>query len=363
VFEPLTIASTVLSDPQTAFAEIDRVLDAAVRFKRPVYIELPRDMVFAKGIAHHRPARMEHRSDPAALREALSEATAMINRARRPVILADVELHRFGLQGELLRLVEKTGIPVAATLLGKSVIGEQHPLYLGVYEGAMGREEVRRFVEASDCVVMLGVFMTDINLGIYTARLDPGRTVYITSERCSVRFHSYEEVRLDDFLRGLVDAPLRKRARARLPRVQKEKRQPRGEGPTEAITVRGLFKRLDQFLDDNTVVVADVGEALFGAVAHAYREALEVRATQPGRYVTIVVLTDGLNTGNYRIEDFRAMHQALPPDRRNIKVFPILFGEGNVEEMTELAELTGGRTFDARKHALSVVFKDIRGYQ
>ena len=41
VFEQLTIAATVLSDPQTAFQEIDRVLHAALRFKRPVYIELP----------------------------------------------------------------------------------------------------------------------------------------------------------------------------------------------------------------------------------------------------------------------------------------------------------------------------------
>src|SRR5580692_3442810 len=38
VFEELTVASTVLDDPQTAFQEIDRVLHAAVRYKRPVYI-------------------------------------------------------------------------------------------------------------------------------------------------------------------------------------------------------------------------------------------------------------------------------------------------------------------------------------
>src|SRR5258706_8572718 len=42
VFQQLTVASTVLGDPQTAFQEIDRVLHAALRFKRPVYIELPR---------------------------------------------------------------------------------------------------------------------------------------------------------------------------------------------------------------------------------------------------------------------------------------------------------------------------------
>src|SRR5215210_3669791 len=45
VFEQLTVASTVLEDPQTARQEIDRVLEAALRFKRPVYVELPRDII------------------------------------------------------------------------------------------------------------------------------------------------------------------------------------------------------------------------------------------------------------------------------------------------------------------------------
>lgn len=103
--------------------------------------------------------------------------------------------------------------------------------------------------------------------------------------------------------------------------------------------------------------------ALYAALAQAYREALQVRASEPERYVTIVVLTDGLNTGEYTFAHFRQMLQGLPVEQRNIKVFPILFGEGNVSEMQQLAQLTGGRTFDARKQALSLVFKDIRGYQ
>src|ERR1041384_8857746 len=73
VFEQLTIASTVLSDPQTAFQEIDRVLHAALRFKRPVYIELPRDLVSVPGI-RHRAADFHERSDAKTLRAALAEA-------------------------------------------------------------------------------------------------------------------------------------------------------------------------------------------------------------------------------------------------------------------------------------------------
>src|SRR5579864_3271096 len=45
IFEQITVASTVLDQPLTAQKEIDRVLLAALRYKRPVYIELPRDIV------------------------------------------------------------------------------------------------------------------------------------------------------------------------------------------------------------------------------------------------------------------------------------------------------------------------------
>src|SRR5437879_13902408 len=104
VFEQLTIASTVLSDPQTAFQEIDRVLHAALRYKRPVYIELPRDMVLVPGIPHHKPPEIHERSDPKSLRSALDEAQGMINSARQPGILADVEVHRIRLPNQVVTM-------------------------------------------------------------------------------------------------------------------------------------------------------------------------------------------------------------------------------------------------------------------
>jgi TPP-dependent 2-oxoacid decarboxylase len=282
VFEQLTIASTVLSDPQTAFQEIDRVLHAALRFKRPVYIELPRDLVAVPGIPHHQTAEMHERSEFRSLREALAEAERMINAARQPVILADVEVHRFGLQDQLLKLARKTNIPVAATVLGKSVIGEEHPFYLGIYEGAMGRDDVRQYVESSDCVILLGAFMTDINLGIYTARLDPARSIYATSEKLSIRYHTiryhtYEEVRFKDFISGLLRLRLRRRKLGPIPRPPQIIPQAARSSSTSstAITVRRLFERLNAFLSDSTVVVADVGDALFGAADLFIRERTE----------------------------------------------------------------------------------------
>src|SRR5262249_35296693 len=151
-------------------------------------------------------------------------------------------------------LAEKTNIPVASTLLGKSVIGEQHPFYIGVYEGAMGREEVRRYVEASDCIILLGAFLTDINLGVFTARLDPNRSIYATSEKLSVRYRSYEETRFQDFLQGLVRAKWRRRAAGRWPRPKKLMPETKAR-PEATVTVKSLFEHLNVFLREDTVVV------------------------------------------------------------------------------------------------------------
>jgi TPP-dependent 2-oxoacid decarboxylase len=265
VFEQLTVASALLNDPQTALREIDRVLNATLRFKRPSYIELPRDMISIQGVSYHTPLESYEKSNSKALQEALGEATAMINAALKPVILADVEIQRFGLQDDLVRLVQKTRIPVAATILGKSVIGERHPLYLGVYEGAMGREAVRKYVESSDCLIFLGAFMTDVNLGIYTARLDPKQSIYAISERVSIRYHNYENIRLRDFIRGLIKSKIHVRHSDDIPNP--EHTQPfvpqRGK---KRLTVKRLFQRLNWFLKDNTIIISDVGDALFGSI-------------------------------------------------------------------------------------------------
>ena len=175
-----------------------------------------------------------------------------------------MEIHRFALQNALLKLVRRTNIPVAATVLGKSVIGEQHPFYLGVYEGAMGRDDVRRYVEGSDCVIMLGAFLTDINLGIYTAQLDPLRTICANSEKLSIRYHTYENVRFKDFMRGLLQARLRRRALGKIPTPPPE-RTFRARPGEAKITIKRLFQRLNAFLSANMMVVTDVGDSLFGA--------------------------------------------------------------------------------------------------
>lgn len=264
VFEKLCVAGTELSDPLTAFREIDRVLDACDRFKRPVYIDIPRDMVDVVpqiGQAFRQPT---DRTDPDVLLEAATEAKTLLEQASRPLLLAGVEVHRFRLQDQVLALAEATGIPIAATVLGKSVIRETHPQYVGLYSGSMSHEHVREFVEQSDCILMLGTFMTDINLGIFTANLNPVNCIYATSEQLRIRHHHFHNVRFGDFVRALTELGPQPVQRT-IPDSISIRKPAYALDADAKITVSRLFGRLNSQLTEDTIVVADIGDSLFGA--------------------------------------------------------------------------------------------------
>lgn len=264
VFQRLCVAGTELSDSRTAFSEVDRVLAMCARYKRPVYLDIPRDMVDVVPDQPHMYRRDWLKSDHNALTEASQEAARLLTEARKPVIVAGVEVHRFGLQDELLALAEGSSIPIATTILGKSVIRETHPLFVGLYEGAMGREEVTEFVKASDCILLLGTFMSDLNLGIFTASLDAAKCIYATSEELRIRHHHYHDVLLNDFIRELASLSP-ETAKRSIPTELSARREPFELQPEAPVTTRRLVAMLNERLEDDMIVVADIGDSLFAA--------------------------------------------------------------------------------------------------
>ena len=265
VFERMTVAAVTLDDPLTAEREMDRAFAALLRYRRPIYLEIPRDMVHTPVAGGGTPICLnDEPSDPAALEEAIGEVRTMLASAKRPAMLVGAEVGRFGLLDELTRLVERLNIPVASTLLGKSIIREDHPLYVGVYGGLIGRDDVQEFINNSDCLLILGSILSDVeDLDAQSPLLSEGRTIHATADRVAIKHHRYESIKFQDFVQGLVQTPLPSFPKRSLPaRPVVVPAPPRGDS---LITLEGLFRHLDTVLTEKTLVIADVGESLFAA--------------------------------------------------------------------------------------------------
>jgi TPP-dependent 2-oxoacid decarboxylase len=277
IFDRITCATAVLDDPVIAFRQIDRVLAAAQHHRRPVYLELPRDVVDVAGYPMPAETPVVSSSDAAALDEAVLETVSLLERSKAPALIAGVEIHRSGLQDTLVQLVDQLRLPIAATLSGKSVIGERHPAYLGIYEGAMGPQAARERVEAADLLLLLGVALNDVDLGVYTAQLDPKNMVRASQGEVVIRHHRYPRVQLRDFVPLLI-----------------KKCGPQGRslptgtpGPTaagfpkagEPMKIGRLIGRLNEGLTPDMVVVCDVGDCLFAAVELRVHERTEFLAS------------------------------------------------------------------------------------
>lgn len=285
IYDEVTVASTVLLDEQRAASEIVRCVEACLRHKRPVYIEVPHDIVDREIPITGIPLAAPEKSDPHTLEAALEETISLIRAAKKPVILAGVELARYHTARLVVRMAERMNIPIAADLLSKSAVPENHPLYLGVYGGAMSSDEhVRKYVESADLVLMLGTFITDMSMGFYTAKLDRRRTVLATSERVSVQYHRYDSIQFRDFLEALAAANIKPKQFKHPNPHAPPKPLKKGER-SRALTMVDVFRILSLHLDERCCVIADIGDAIFGAVG--IRSARQAQFIAPAYYMSM----------------------------------------------------------------------------
>ncbi|MBE9049387.1 alpha-keto acid decarboxylase family protein [Nostocales cyanobacterium LEGE 11386] len=268
IMEKVTVASVILTNASQAANQIDQTLAACLHYKRPVYIEIPLDLVHQSCTLPEiqPPSSFKFTNQetlPAALEEAVEEAVNLLEKAQRPVILAGVEFNRFHLQNQLLKLLETTGYPLATTMLGKSCISEMHPQFIGNYVGALSRDDVRQRIETADCVLCLGAIMSDMNLGGYTANLDERKLINANSEKVKIKHHFYQPVYLGDFIDGLI-ANLQKKDAELLEimpafHLLSQSFMPQ---PEAKLTNRRFYERINHFLEDGFIIIADTGDAI-----------------------------------------------------------------------------------------------------
>lgn len=265
IFKHITCYSVILEDATRAGFQIDEAFEALKYHKQPVYIEIPRDVAESpiKYDVYRQGTPSCRQSDKENLKEALSEVCQWIKEAKNPVIMAGVQLTRCGLGGTLVRFAERHNIPMVTTILSKSTVNEYHPLFAGVYSGPQTSEEkVRKLVDDSDCLLILGEVLTDMMLGFQSPKFAKRQTVFCSIEELRVRNHVYDNVLFTDFCNELLKSDLGKKEPPVLP--------PKPEvvafiPENKKITTQRFFDKVGSMLNEKIAVVADIGEVLFGA--------------------------------------------------------------------------------------------------
>ncbi|MGO9693746.1 MAG: thiamine pyrophosphate-binding protein [Mycobacterium sp.] len=171
--EPIVCASAVMT-PQNAASETERLIAEALYHRRPVYMAFPSDVANTP-VLGGAPSVSAPTSDPESLAAATDAVAAALNNAGQACVLPGVLLRRLGLQAAAAAFVDASGLPFATMFADKSVLGEDHPGYIGMYAGRLMGEPVRAFVESCDVVVMIGAMLTDGNAAGNTVRLDRTR--------------------------------------------------------------------------------------------------------------------------------------------------------------------------------------------
>jgi indolepyruvate decarboxylase len=257
--EPVVCASAVMSPHNVAY-ETERLITAALYHCRPVYMAFPSDLANAPVLSSAQPIDPP-RSDPASLQSAIDAVLAVLSDAKSACVLPGLVAMRAGLSSTLQSFVDAAGLPFATMFADKSVLDEQHPAYLGLYDGRLTNEAVRTFVESCDCVVLVGTRMTDFNSGAFTARLDPQQTIDIGHHHTTVGTEVYPNVEMGDILNELTRLVTPPRQDARIDPTPVQPIVGSEDGP---ITAEALYPRWADFLKPGDIVIAETGTASMG---------------------------------------------------------------------------------------------------
>jgi indolepyruvate decarboxylase len=263
VFHQVTCDQAVLSDPDTAPAEIARVLRSAREHSLPVYIEFPRDMTMAQV----EPVRMLERSpaDADAVAECAQEILARLEQAKSPVIVVDVEVRRYGIEKRITALANKLNVPAVTTFMGRGLL-EGSDALLGTYFGPAGSADVSAVVDKADLALLLGVIPSDTNFALSQQTIAPRNSVLALDRAVRIGYHTYANVPLDDLVAALLKKarPLGGKRRA-VKGVRYARSMPADGKP---IMPSDIATAVNDMFDRHEVMpmTSDIGDCLFTAM-------------------------------------------------------------------------------------------------
>lgn len=250
---------------ENAVAEIDRLLVAALYQQRPVYLQLPCDVADAQiksssgTLAFVQPAL-----SPLSLQAFIETAHEKLQSARKIALLADFLADRFGGREALKRWLSDVNIPYSTLLMGKGLLNESHPMFIGTYAGAASEASVKECIEEADALIIVGVCFSDLITAGFSQNITPDKCIDIRPEQAWIGKTAFSQIPMAVAINALH----------KLCKTLQSQWQPTVTSrPYLALHEHTVLDQntfwyhIQQFLRPDDMVIADVGTACFGAAS------------------------------------------------------------------------------------------------
>jgi acetolactate synthase-1/2/3 large subunit len=201
---------------------------------------------------------------------ALSEAAALLNSANKPYLLVGQGVILSEAQEALKSFVDKSGIPVALTLLGLGAFPADHPLYVG-YLGMHGNYAPNILTNECDVILAVGMRFDDRVTGDVSRYAKQAKVIHIDIDPAEINKIIKADVAVHadakDALEALTKIIDRKEYPLWLNQFRELEQIEKNEVVENAVNPEGLELRmaevvdkLSQKTDGKAIVVTDVGQ-------------------------------------------------------------------------------------------------------
>ncbi|KIX05373.1 uncharacterized protein Z518_06245 [Rhinocladiella mackenziei CBS 650.93] len=268
----VTVAQANLRDPNTATAEIDRCLQACVLHSRPVYIELPTNMVKARVSAAdlEKPIDLSIPINDEGFEDTEVELIlSKIYASKQPFIVVDGFTSRYGISKEADELVRVTGFPTSTTPFGKSIVNETYPNFHGIYAGLAGNQIYMPWARRCDLVLRLGPLNSDINTYGFSTIPDPKAAITFDRDFVEIEGTKYHNLHVKSLLRKILS----RLDKSKLPTCEPDldlgdlraqlKALP-SPGQNDMIEQATFWQRVSTFLRSGDIVLTETGTPSLG---------------------------------------------------------------------------------------------------
>lgn len=297
----------------------------------PVWVDVPKDVQAAIIEIDELPPIMPKDPLPLFDAEKVTEAAAMINQAKRPILYIGGGIVASQSQQLVQSFAERAGLPTTMTLMGLGTIPQQHPLYLGML-GMHGARYTNMILQESDLLIVVGARFDDRAIGKAEQFCPDAKIIHVDIDRAEISKIKQPDIAINADA-GQVLAML-------LPQIEVNARQAwndhiaqiKREFPLEQINKAdplshfGLIAAVADAVDNDAIITTDVGQHQMW-VAQAYP------LCRPRQWLT----SGGLGTMGFGLP--AAIGAALAEPSRKIVCFT---GDGsimmNIQEMATAAE-------------------------